>query len=138
MRALFHSIMARGQLEYVLTPKVCFSLKKSTLCPLRIWYSGFMLGMYKMQKLISETLSVSQGLISFFSSCQNQELELLYARVKRTWSWKYVKLEWSLLVANPGEGFIAKVRIGRQITLQQAWENTGTGEFSSHDLLSNV
>lgn len=50
----------------------------------------------------------SQVLSSFFSSRQNQALELLHARVDRKWDWKYVKLERSVLVADSDEGFITK------------------------------
>ena len=124
MRVLFHSIMACGQPEYVLSPNTCFSLKKRLIHivfgkDLVQWiYAGHV----QEAELISETLSVSLKIsVAFFSSCQNQELELLYARVKRKRDWKYVKLECSVLVANPGEEFIAKVRIGCQITLQQVW-----------------
>jgi len=70
-------------------------------------------------------LGVFKISVGFFSPCQNQELELLYARVERKFDRKYVQPEGSVLVANPDEGFITKVRIGCQITLRQVWENMG-------------
>lgn len=72
----------------------------------------------------------------FFSSCHLKDLSCFMQEIREN-GLDMGGMEWSVLVADPGEGFFAKAGIHCQNILDHMWENTGIGWFSSHHLLSN-